>query len=551
MFLYWYLTFWNSIFLNLINLIVLLIIVWIIFDYWGFQNPKPIDNIFKIPGYPIVGNLFQILNNPAQTYLKWSKEYDASIFQIRLGIKNVVVVNSYNDIYNLWVKHSCANNSRPSLHTFHGIVSSTQGYTVGSSPAGPSYKLKKKTLAQYLHHKALEGVKWLIDEESTYMIKKIIENNRELSGPPSTYMYGNIRNEYSDIDLSIFLQLFALRSSILLAYGIKLDCYNRDQELSQTIIDTENQIIQIRSPVGNLQDYLPFLRYFPFKNNQASRTRSRRDGYMSYLMEQLNSKLKEGDPLAINSIVGKIKLNRQTSLINDEQIQSICLTLVSAGLDNTPLNINHLIGHLSQPNYGQLIQERAYSKLMELSSNNLLLAWDQSLEIKCDYIMALVQESLRFFTVLPLGLARVTTKTINYIQGDFVIPKETILMMNAFAANHDETQFNMPYKFNPERWLDSEGSLIIGNELCHFTFGAGSRMCSGNMLALQELYTLTCRMILCFKIRAPTKGLMELDPFKNNSNPRATSFEPKPFKVRLEPRTTHMDADKLYQKVTG
>ncbi|KAK6463592.1 cytochrome P450 [Scheffersomyces coipomensis] len=543
-----YLTFWSSPWLNLINFIILLLIIWIILDYNGFQRPEPIENIIQIPGYPIVGNLFQILLNPAQTYLRWSQEYNTPIFQIRLGIKNVIIVNSFKDVYSLWIKHSCANNSRPTSYTFHGIVSSTQGFTVGSTPAGSSYKVKKKVIAQYLHHKAIDEVKWLIDDESKYMIRKVIGNNYEISGPPSSYMHGHMRSELSDIDLMEPLQLFDLRSSIILAYGITLDCYNNDKEFSDEIIDVENQIIQLRSPVGNLQDFLPILRYLPFKNNLAAQLRQRRDKYMNKLMSILESKLKDGDPTAIESIVGRIKLNQDLVPVNEEQLHSICLTLVSAGLDNTPLNFNHLIGHFSQPGYGQALQEKAYNKILELSNNDLLLAWNEAVDTKCDYLMALIHESLRFFTVLPLALPRITTKPINYNQGEIIIPPNTILFMNAYAANHDPKQFEDPYKFEPERWLDPNGKLKITNELSHFAFGAGSRMCSGNVLAIQGIYTLMCRMILYFKIKPPIKDLMELDPFKNNSNPRATSFEPKVFKIRLEPRN-HMDQDKLYQKI--
>ena len=55
--------------------------------------------------------------------------------------------------------------------------------------------------------------------------------------------------------------------------------------------------------------------------------------------------------------------------------------------------------------------------------------------MNCQYIEALVLETLRHFTVLPLSLPRLTTKAIRY--KDFVIPKETHLFMNAYSANHD------------------------------------------------------------------------------------------------------------------
>ncbi|KAG2731284.1 hypothetical protein G9P44_005700 [Scheffersomyces stipitis] len=514
---------------------------------WEYSHDNYISGVFKIPGYPIVGNLFQVINNPAQVFMKWSEVFNVSLFQIRFGSRSVVVVNSFEDVTRLWIKYSCSNNSRPVSYTFHQVVSSTRGFTVGSTPAGESYKRKRKSISQHLNHRAVERSKSTLDKEVEYMINQMISRNHELSGPPSVNMFRNSKCELADIDMKIYFQQFALRSSVFFAFGIHLDCFGKDSKLCNEIIEVESAIMKFRSPIANLEDFLPILRYFPGKFKKAAEFRERRDRYMNKLYKTMIEGIVVGNADAVASIVGTIKIeqDQQMNKLTEEEIQSICLTLVSAGLDNTALNINHLMGHFSQPFYGAALQKKAYDALLAGSNGDICQAWDDAVDVKCPYVIALVQESLRYFTVLPLGLPRITTKDIVY-NGAF-IPKETILIMNAFAANHDSCVFQSPYEFIPERWLDAEtGELIDKHDLIHLSFGAGSRMCAGIQLAINEMYTFTSRLVLYFKIKPPTCGaIMDLDPFRNNENPSATSFEPKPFKVRLEPRYS----DSLYNKL--
>lgn len=538
---------------DLFEAIASLILIYIVLDISGVVSPSQIPGIFSVPEYPIFGNILQVWNNPALVFINWSQKFKISIFQIRLGNRRIVVVNSYEDIKNLWEKHSTANNSRPITFTFHDIVSISQGLTVGSTPAGVSFQKKKKTVAQALTKKKIDEEAELLDQETKYTIKKLLTLNNELRCEPSNNIFYNLNTRFSDIDLLKYGQMFALRSSINLTYGIKLSCFGNDAHFSEEIIEVESQIIRLRSPISNIQDYLSILRIWPFKvltnSKKALYWRDQRDKYMNSLYKTLTRRLKADNEYAKKSMMGQI-LSKNDRCLTDSEIQSICLTMVSAGLDNTSLNFNHLMGHLSHPEYGYSIQQIAFKELLKAHNNSLLEAWFGSANtMNCDYITAMVKECLRFFTVLPLNLPRVTTKPIHY--KNFVIPEQTILFMNAFAANHDESVFPNPYEYNPDRWLDPSTKKIKSHaQLNHLSFGTGSRKCSGNNLAMRELYTLVARMILTFQIKKPIDDsmLMDLDPFKSNSFPSATSFEPKVFKVRLRQRR-HQESNQLYKLI--
>jgi phenylacetate 2-hydroxylase len=107
------------------------------------------------------------------------------------------------------------------------------------------------------------------------------------------------------------------------------------------------------------------------------------------------------------------------------EVKSICLTMVSAGLDTVPGNLIMGIAYLASED-GQSIQNKAYDAIMEVYPNGD--AWERCLvEEKVPYVTALVKEILRFWTVIPICLPRESTKDIQW--NGATIPAGTTFFM--------------------------------------------------------------------------------------------------------------------------
>jgi phenylacetate 2-hydroxylase len=231
-------------------------------------------------------------------------------------------------------------------------------------------------------------------------------------------------------------------------------------------------------------------------------------------------------PLIANSPIQPELTCRSTA-----EIKSICLTMVSAGLDTVPGNLIMGIAYLASPE-GQKIQQRAHAAILEAYPNND--AWHRCLhEEKIPYLTALYKEILRYWTVIPICLPRVSTKPIPY--NDAVIPAGTTFYMNAYAADYDATHFEDPHVFRPERYLDAAND---GSGTPHYGYGAGSRMCVGSHLGNRELFTAFVRLISAFEFLPPRdpRDVAEMDCLKANAIPTSLTMEPKAFKVRFRPR---------------
>jgi len=122
-----------------------------------------------------------------------------------------------------------------------------------------------------------------------------------------------------------------------------------------------------------------------------------------------------------------------------------------------------------------------------------------------------------------------------------VIPAKTMILINAQAANHDIDHFGPDAsKFNPDRWLDpknnSESEKGAAAGLQHFSFGAGSRACSGQIIAIRLLYTALIRILSTYKIVASETEPPNTDYVDYNQFKSALVAIPRDFKVRLVPR---------------
>ncbi|SPJ74569.1 related to O-methylsterigmatocystin oxidoreductase [Fusarium torulosum] len=490
--------------------IAVLIGLYLLYRFSNSTDTPKIKGIPEIPGVPIFGNLIQLGTDHARVAQKWAAKY-GPVFQTRLGTKRVIYVNSYDAVKHFWITHQSALISRPMFHTFHSVVSTSQGFTIGTSPWDESCKARRKAAATALNRPATQSYMPILDLESVVSIKELLED---------------CQDGKNDLDPAPYFARFALNTSLTLNYGFRIDG-DVNSELLHEITHVEREISNFRSTSNNWQDYVPLLRLWGAQNSSAGEFRARRDKYLTDMLNDLKGRIANGTDKPC--ITGNILKDPEAKL-NEAEIKSICLTMVSAGLDTVPGNLIMGIAYLATP-HGHEIQAKALEEIHKVYPNGE--AWERCLmEEKVPYITALVKEILRFWTVIPICLPRVNIKEIPYKGA--TIPAGTTFFMNAYAADYDESRFANPYEFNPERYINDKE---IGTP--HYAYGAGSRMCAGSHLANRELYTAFIRLITAFEILPPKdkKYFPVMDAIECNANPTSLTTDPKPFKVGLKVRS--------------
>ena len=235
-------------------------------------------------------------------------------------------------------------------------------------------------------------------------------------------------------------------------------------------------------------------------------------------------------------------LKDEETKLSGVEVSSICLSLVSGGFETIPGTLTSCIGSLATAE-GQVFQERAFEDIKR-HYPDLEDAWSSSLAVEdVPYINAIVKEAGRYYTVSAMSLPRKAYQNIEW--NGAIIPKGTMILINAQAANHSTEYFGPDAsKFNPERWLSSLSppEEVPSSGIQHFSFGAGSRACSGQLIASRLLYTALVRLICSYKIVASETEPPNTDYVDYNHLKSALVAIPRDFKVKLVPRDPELTA---------
>ncbi|KAK7047412.1 hypothetical protein VNI00_006643 [Paramarasmius palmivorus] len=136
-------------------------------------------------------------------------------------------------------------------------------------------------------------------------------------------------------------------------------------------------------------------------------------------------------------------------------------------------------------------------------ARDLVVGKDGDGDVKLPYVWAILNEVMRWQPVNPMGLAHLVTEEDTY--RGYRIPKDSVVLGNAWALLHDETLYGAhPDSFIPERWLTSDGRLNTEIPEPMIFWGSGRRICPGRQFAFSSMFNVIACVMHCFDVTAPT-----------------------------------------------
>lgn len=472
-------------------------------------NKPPVKNIKTYKGLPFIGTLlehhprlnakydrFALVKPNFTKFYQWYSSKNNSckipgypehpIFQFRIGKTWIVVINNTGLYREIFIKNSKKIDDRPRGKSFHEILSTNNDahevFTIGTSPKNVDYDLKKDFFVkEFFNTYNLENYYQKIIKYECDIFKEQVVNQT--------------------IDPLSLLQKYVSRIACWITFGIDLnealDKQYSDIGIIKEISFVEREIVKLRNPIVNTIDHMPkYIQWLFFndKINLITKIKERREKYIGllYLLSEKayktkhlisNKKVTSFEKMAFdNCLITKfldIKLNKGTkeelpkNNLAKDHILSICLTMMSAGLDNVSLLMNHLLHQLGQPTKQiENFQELALQEIFQANNNwayNNSKYFSDSCNAddmynptgclystrdsfgKCKLIKSVMNESIRYLSVSPLGLPRFTTQNI-ILSSNIQIPEKTIVISNLFLLNHNETTFEKAISFNPFRF---------------------------------------------------------------------------------------------------
>ncbi|KAJ3769540.1 cytochrome P450 [Lentinula raphanica] len=426
---------------------------------------------------PFIGNLFDIPRDRESTaYNKMANEYGDLTYLNVFG-KSILVVNNYATVQELFDKRS-ANYSDRSQSTMMDLMG--WNWNFGLMRYGPDWK----------RHRAMFHRQFQPSGVSAFWPTQSKEAHKLL-----------LRILHEPGDLINHLRLNSASVIMNVVYGIEL----QDQDdhyitVAETALDG---MAKAANPGAFLVDIFPFFKYVPswmpgagFKRQAASWRKSvlqMRDAPF----EEVTNIMKQENITSsfVSNLLADLELrnDHRSNFILPDEVETIknCAGLAYAA--GTESFVSSLSSFMLAMTLWPEVQEKARQELDRVVGLERLP--DFSDRGTLPYIDAIVKEVLRWNPVAPLGLPHMSTIDDEF--KGYYIPAGTIVLGNTWTILHDPVTYPDPMKFNPERFLSNEPTII---DPVSVAFGYGRRICPGRFMAEGQLWISIACILSVFDI---------------------------------------------------
>uniref|UniRef100_A0A7M4FIH5 Cytochrome P450 2W1-like n=1 Tax=Crocodylus porosus TaxID=8502 RepID=A0A7M4FIH5_CROPO len=217
------------------------------------------------------------------------------------------------------------------------------------------------------------------------------------------------------------------------------------------------------------------------------------------------------------------KQEEKKSLFHDENLVASILDLVMAGTETTATTLQWTI--LLMMKYPE-IQKKVQEEIGRVVEPGSRATYED--RRRMPFTNAVIHEVQRFITLLP-HVPRCTAVDTHF--RGYLIPKGTTVIPSLTSVLLDKTQWETPYEFNPNHFLDTNGKFVKKDAF--LAFSSGRRNCIGESLAKMELFLFFVGLLQTFTFRAPP-GVAESDldltvpetTFTLRPRPQRKSFVP-------------------------
>ncbi|KAM9612261.1 steroid 17-alpha-hydroxylase/17,20 lyase isoform 3-T3 [Morphnus guianensis] len=473
----------------------------------------------SLPSLPLVGSLLQLAGHPQLHLRLWRLQGRyGSLYALWMGSHYVVVVNSYQHAREVLLKKGKAFAGRP--RTVTTDLLSRGGKDIAFASYGPLWKFQRK-----LVHAALsmfgEGslaLERIICREAaslcetlsaaqdtaldvapeltravTNVVCSLCFNSSYRRGDPEfeamlEYSQGIVDTvaKESLVDIFPWLQIFPNKDLALLKRCLKV----RDQLLQQKF--TEHKVPmgpgqgdawEMQGAGAGVEGTVPSTAWLMRVPWQEAFCRDAVRDLMDALL-QVRFSAENSSP----SVPG-------LELTDDHLLMTVG-DIFGAGVETTTTVLKWAVIYLLHyPEVQRKIQEEMDQKIglarhPHLSDRPLL-----------PYLEATISEVLRIRPVSPLLIPHVSLADTSI--GEYSIPKGARVVINLWSVHHDEKEWDKPEEFNPGRFLDEHGQHIHSPSPSYLPFGAGIRVCLGEVLAKMELFLFLAWVLQRFTLECP------------------------------------------------
>ncbi|XP_043936918.1 sterol 26-hydroxylase, mitochondrial-like [Protopterus annectens] len=220
-------------------------------------------------------------------------------------------------------------------------------------------------------------------------------------------------------------------------------------------------------------------------------------------MDQIQARLDRQEPVEGEYLTYLLSDGRLTQ----SEIYSAVTEVLLAGVDTTSNTLSWSLYHLAKE---QDIQDALYQEIISITPGTQIpTAQDVD---RMPLLKAVIKETLRLYPVVPTN-SRVLENDI--VLNGYCIPRESLFILNHYAASMDEKDYPDAFAFRPERWIRGK-EVLKRHPFSSLPFGYGVRACLGRRIAELEMHLSLARLMKHFQVKP--------DPKKKIIHPRTRTL---------------------------
>ncbi|XP_038719973.1 cytochrome P450 81Q32-like [Tripterygium wilfordii] len=437
------------------------------------------------PSLGILGHLYLLKQQPMHhTLLKLSQKY-GPIFSLRFGSRRVVVLTSIPLFQECFTKNDIVFANRPK-HTLNKYVS-YNSTTVTQSSYGEHWRNLRRIYAiEMFSNQRLNTFLGIRQDEVKRLLLSLLSSGSH--------------HDFAKVELqSLFFQL---NFNIIMRMVVGKRYYG-EKENEPEARKFRAIMFDIANNAGPTYpgDFLPILKWTDFGKyeRKVKRIGQKSDAFLQGLLDDHRST--RGGPESENSMLSRL-LSLQKSQpkeYTDDIIKGIIMIMMLAGTDTSAIMLEWIFSNLvNKPE----ILEKARAEIdSQVGEENLV---DEPELPNLRYTQAIISETLRLYPAAPLMVPHVSSDDCTL--GGYHVPRNTMVLVNAWAIQRDPQLWDDPTSFKPERFLkgENENSKIIA-------FGIGRRACPGSGLSRRITGLCIASLIQCFEWKRVDDKLVAMD----------------------------------------
>ena len=134
--------------------------------------------------------------------------------------------------------------------------------------------------------------------------------------------------------------------------------------------------------------------------------------------------------------------------------------------------------------------EKAQNEIRGVIGNDGIV--QESYILRLPYLQAIVKETFRLHPPAPLLIPHKAEIDVEIC--GFTVPKNSQVIVNAWAIGRDPRTWSNPNEFMPERFMECEID-VKGRDFELIPFGTGRRMCPGMQLAHRMVHLILASLL--------------------------------------------------------